>query len=346
MKLVSQILVASLTVSFLGACDSSKNPVYVPMEKIVNEEVSEKPTDFNIFNPKVDILFVIDNSGSMQSVQQAMANNAQRFADEMSRVSILDYHIGVLSTDMDNCTYSGSGSKKCGFLIGYPTYVEKTTPDLVSTLAGRMVLGTNGSPSEVMFTPVMAALAPALEAGYNKGFYRQDAFLAVIFITDANEQSRVSPEEFLRFLTTKKSDPAKVLGYGVIRKLAEEKSCSGSEDLDEKLETFLSKVVNGDDRQSNVLSLCDADYGPKLAAFARDIVKRTAGSVKLSRRPILRTLRVFYGTQEIPNDAKTGWVYVPSDNSISLSEGIEWDMTQGAGVGLRIDFEAADLMPQ
>lgn len=345
MKLFSQVLAATLTVTVLGACEGSKNPPYTPMEVITNDEVSEKPTDFNVFNPRVDILFVIDNSGSMQSVQQAMANNAQRFADEMSRVSILDYHIGVLSTDMDNCMFSGGG-KKCGFLVGQPTFVQKSTPDLVTTLASRMVLGTNGSATEVMFSPVMTALSTTMETGYNKGFYRQDAFLAVIFITDANEQSQYSPDDFMRFLVQKKGDPAKVLGYGVIRKLAEEKTCDGSEDLDDKLETFLGKVVNGDVRQSNVLSLCDADYGPKLAAFAKDIVKRTAGSVKLSRRPILRTLRVFYGTQEIPNDAKTGWVYVPSDNSLALAEGIEWDTTQGTNVGLRVDFEAADLMPQ
>jgi hypothetical protein len=344
MKLVN-VLATTVLIAIIAGCSGSTNPKLTPKETITKDEVSEKPADFTVFNPRVDIIIVIDNSGSMDSVQQALAANAQRFADEMSKVSILDYHIGVVTTDMYNCMFSGGGNK-CGYLVGNPRYVEKTTPDLVRSLSQRMIVGTNGSATEEMFSPVQAALSAQLETGWNAGFYRQDAFLAVIFITDANEQSSLSPDDLIRVLNQKKGDPNKVLAYGVIRKLAEEKTCDGSENLDEKLESFLSKVVNGDIRQSNVLSLCDPNYGSKLATFAKDIVKRSAGVVKLNRRPIETTIRVFYGSQEIPNDAKVGWVYVPSNNTIALSEGIEWDTTQGTGVGLKIDFEAADLSGQ
>ncbi|WP_373999173.1 VWA domain-containing protein [Bdellovibrio bacteriovorus] len=335
MKFVSKALCFVVAFGALSGCGSD-SPDLIGKAILKNEEFQEKPKDFTVFNPKVDILFVIDSSGSMSEAQANLSRNAYAFADAISKVSILDYHIGVITTDMDDCR------NHCGKLVGLPTFVEKTTPNLVTSLARRMEVGTNGSASEEMFGPVVEALSPSLEVGANMGFYRQDAFLAVIFITDAKDQSRFAPQDFLQILTTKKGDASRVLGYGVIRTLAQEKVCAASEDLDEKLEVFLESVVNGDKAQKNILSLCSPDYGVKLAEFAKDIVKRTAGTVKLSRTPDVKTIKVSYGTQVIPNSLTEGWVYEPSTNSILLSEGIVWNV-QGPGVGLTIDFEAIDM---
>lgn len=341
MNLVKKTLCSFVAFSAILGCgaESSKNMI-VPQSIFPKEEFSEKPKDFTVFNPKVDILFVIDSSGSMDTVQNNLSRNAYLFADAISKVSILDYHIGVLTTDMDayNCRTD------CGRLQGIPSFVEKSTPDLVGSLSRRMIVGTSGSATEQMFSPVIAALSPPLESTDNQGFYRQDAFLAVIFITDAMDQSDFSPKEFLQFLNTKKGDSSRVLGYGVIRTLAEEKICIGMEDLDSKLEDFLSAVSNGDKNQKNILSLCTADFGVKLAEFAKDIVRRSAGTVKLSRIPNPKTIKVTYGTQEIPNSVTTGWVYQPSTNSILLAEGIDWQY-QGQNVGLSIDFEVVDVAP-
>ena len=95
-----------------------------------------------------------------------------------------------------------------------------------------------------------------------------------------------------------------------------------------------------------MLSLCSRSYGARLAEFAKDIVRRTTGSVPLSRVPNEKTIRVFYGNQEIPNDARVGWTYEPSKRAIALAEGIEWDLTQGPNTELRIDFDAVDMNAQ
>ncbi|ASD63406.1 hypothetical protein [Bdellovibrio bacteriovorus] len=337
----SSIKALSLLMAFamVSGCGNESTKL-IPKAKINKEEVSEKPADFAIFNPKVDILFVIDNSASMDDAQSNLSRNAAAFADGISKVSILDYHIGVLTTDMA-CRYSNKPDA-CGKLVGTPSFVQNSTPNLVSILSSKMMVGLDGDVSEMMFSPVVAALSPPLDVGVNAGFYRQDAFLAVIFITDAKEQSTLSPKDFQQFLNTKKGDPNKVLAYGVINKLAEEDICPSSESLDGKLEEFLGSVVNGDKAQTNVLSLCAPDFGVKLAEFARDIVRRTAGSVKLSRTPNEKTIVVKYGTQVIPNSVTEGWVYEPATRSILLAEGIKWDY-QGPGVGLTIDFEAIDI---
>lgn len=329
--------VSAFTV-FSGCGNSyTSGKLLVPKETITKEEVSEKPKDFEAFNPKVDILFVIDNSGSMTEAQENVSRNAFMFADAISKVSILNYHIGVVTTDMDNC------STHCGRLIGLPRYLDKSTPNFVEVLSNRMEVGINGSGTEALFGPVQAALGPGLENSFNNGFYRQDAFLAVIFITDAMDQSRISGEELMQFLKTKKVEPKRVLGYGVIRKLKEKDICfKDVEPLDGQIEDFLAKVVNADANQNNVLSLCDTNFGAKLAGFAADIVKRATGSVRLSRVPNPKTIKVFYGNQEIPNDPKKGWVFQASTNSILLGDEIDWQ-DQGLNVGLKIDFEVIDL---
>lgn len=46
---------------------------------------------------EVDILFVVDDSGSMRAHQATLAKNIDRFVDAFAKKSIVDFHIGVLS---------------------------------------------------------------------------------------------------------------------------------------------------------------------------------------------------------------------------------------------------------
>ncbi len=332
----SVLAVGLLSALPLMSC-SDKSPHLVPVAKLKTEDKQEKPKGFISFNPKVDILFVIDNSGSMEPTQQMLALNIDKFAQGIANTSILDFHIGVLTTDMQECT------KSCGRLIGNPSFVTKQTPDLIQTLVNNFLVGISGDAIEMMFAPVVAALSSPLESGVNKDFYRQDAMLAIFFITDAAEQSAISEADFLKFLVDKKMDEKKILAYGVLRKIAEFPPCPGSESLTNKLESFLDSVTNTDAFRGNVLSLCSTDYGTKLAEYAKDIVKRSASVVRLNRLPQRNSIVVKYGTQEIPNDPTRGWVYEPSTNSLILSETINW-YAQPLGTELTVDFEVYEPM--
>ncbi len=46
------------------------------------------------FNPAVDILFVIDDSLSMEKHQKNLSNNIKLFVDELAKVKAIDFHIG------------------------------------------------------------------------------------------------------------------------------------------------------------------------------------------------------------------------------------------------------------
>lgn len=339
MQLHKNLILAGLSSVMMFAC-APESPKLQPKEEYRQDQVSEKPKDYEIFTPKVDILFVIDSSGSMDEEQNKLSRNAQEFANAISKIGFLDFHIGVITTDMqyDHC------QTECGKLKGRDVYYTKSTPNFVRELSNTLVVGTRGSGTEVMFSPVQAALSPPLVNGENAGFYRPDAFLAVIFLTDAGEQSRIAPTDFYNFLVGLKGDSRKVLSYGVIRKYVERYVCtSSSEDsqITRILEDFLELTVNGGKAQPNVLSLCSADYGTQLAEFAKDIVLRSSGKVKLAGVPIPGTIVVRYGTQIIPNSVQTGWTFETSTNSITLSDGIIWE-DQGSGVGLTVDYKSID----
>jgi hypothetical protein len=337
------VLLISLLFFGLAGCSNSSDPSQKLIAEKERASVVEKPKAFEEFNPRVDILFVIDNSGSMSDAQENLSQNAFVFSEALAKAPLLDYHVGVTSTSMERCDIPLDGS--CGTLFGDPAFITRQTPDQVEVLSRRMVMGTNGSFTEMMFNPVLRALSPALAADKNKDFFRKDAYLAIIFITDAEEQSfGVTADSFFKKLVQLKGAKNKVLAYGVMRKVAEAKECSSVEPLrDRKLEDFLAMVVNGDLRQNNILSLCNRRFGSRLAQFANDIVKRSAGRFPLKNFPRLETVKISYGTQEIQPGGLDGWSYESATNSIVLGQGIQWK-PQPLGAKLSIDY--APIKPE
>lgn len=298
--------------------------------------------NYQVLDPRVDILFVVDNSGSMDFHQQNLSANITRFMSAFfSRVSI-DYHIGVVSTDMEQSSYG----KCCGRLIGTPSYIQVSTPlstpDPVTDLSTRLVLGINGSASEKSFDAVMAALSPPMVSTVNQGFLRPEAHLAVIFITDAEDQSLISSTELYNFLVKLKGKSEKVLAYGVIIPSgAEATNCHRDEPREPKfIEQFLSMTYNSG---KNILNLCAADFGDKLSFMAKDIAGQVSNTIFLNKTPNLKTLKVYFGTQLIPNDASIGWSYDSSLNAIYFGDSLLLDPNQPKGTKITIDFEVVPI---
>ena len=50
---------------------------------------------------KVDIVWVIDNSGSMSSIQQSVIQNANLFIQEFTKIRGLDWRMALVSTSVD-----------------------------------------------------------------------------------------------------------------------------------------------------------------------------------------------------------------------------------------------------
>jgi hypothetical protein len=164
--------------------------------------------------PRADILFVIDNSGSMSSRQQNLANNFGSFM-QFANSQGLDYHIAVVSTDvieesvqpMSLCPDvaqrpDGMQEGQCGFFADGNAF-DSTNPMMDPTwriitrttlpspeMALRTIIdqGAHGSGFEQGLDAAYRALSGAkISVGWNAGFLRPDAYLAIVIVSDDDD---------------------------------------------------------------------------------------------------------------------------------------------------------------
>jgi hypothetical protein len=152
---------------------------------------------------EVDILWVVDNSASMIEEQTNLANNFGSFIDFIND-SLIDYHIGVISTDMEEDPGGGCANPgHCGELQGTPKVIDRDTqPDPETAFAANVMVGTDGGGFEMGILAAHAALTDPLVSGANAGFLREGASLAVIFVSDEDDNSYGAIDYFVRFFSS------------------------------------------------------------------------------------------------------------------------------------------------
>jgi hypothetical protein len=314
-----------------------------PKAHIVPDNTEEKVIQDNtqVFDPKVDILFVVDNSGSMQTHQANLSANISKFTSTFTKSSVLDYNIGIVTTDMD--TYNFRGKACCGELVGAVKVVNKATQNADRILSQNFLVGTSGSADEMSFDPVVSALSPPNLNAANAGFYRPNASLVVIFLTDAEDQSRQTNAAGLyKFLVDlKNGNQDKVLGYGVLVPTNNSGRCDRDEPntTPNRIENFLSMVVNN---KNNIMNICDPDYGSRLANMAKDIADKVGNIIYLDLPPDVSSIRVTYGTADLPKNFETGWSFDVQKNAIMLGSKINWS-SQPSGSRIKVFYNAATL---
>ncbi len=162
---------------------------------------------------KVDLLFVIDDSTSMEDEQSSLIAAFPRFVEDIEEglATVDSYHVGVVTTDtyMHNapgCTGlghlvtrtggQGSSARNCAPFASGRRYIDETEPDLADKFACAAQVGTRGMPGEAQVGAVLQALNPvnAMAKSCNTGFVRDDALLVVILISDEDDSESCYPE--------------------------------------------------------------------------------------------------------------------------------------------------------
>lgn len=329
------ILLIGILASF-GCSDTNKSTKLIRIPKKVQEKDDRKGDVQNAFFPTVDILFVVDDSGSMQGFQDNLAQNIDLFVASLKSLAVLKYHIGVVTTDMDD-------DERSGRLYAYgsnPLFVDSSTLGGDLILRSNLMVGTNGSASEEMFSPVKAALSSPLVDSTNAGFYRSNAHLAVIFLTDSEDQSDLSPGEIFDFLKSlKRGDDRKVMSYGVVIPSGVS-GCSRDYGEPTKIESFVD-MANAGSGSRRIFNICDPDFGKHLTKIRDDMVSQIGLFIYLDELPAVDTIQVFWGTQQIDSDYDKGWVYDNKRNAIHLGKDIE--LLEQPGAELVVRFKPAKL---
>jgi len=155
---------------------------------------------------KVDLLFVIDNSGSMADEQLNLAASVPGFINAMQNelAETEGYNIGVITTDLyifdvscaplsigNLVTRTGgefSSNQQCApYSSGLRFMTENDNLDNKFNCAARV--GVSGDGDERPMEALLTALRPPLTdaGGCNEGFLREDALLVVVIITDEED---------------------------------------------------------------------------------------------------------------------------------------------------------------
>ena len=157
-----------------------------------------------ITKQEVDVLWVIDNSCSMIEEQTSLVNNFDAFINYFLD-SKLDWHIGVTSTDMTPGDIPGNHGTLN--MIGDLKFIDENTPNPVQVFSQLASMGTAGSGIEEGVTATYGAIAVHDGCEHNKGFYREDATLSVVVISDEEDYSTdPTLNEFISWLQALKAD--------------------------------------------------------------------------------------------------------------------------------------------
>ncbi len=145
-----------------------------------------------------DILFVIDNSGSMSEEQALLQSGFPSFTSALNTYSggTLDWHVAITSTDI-----ATAGAGKQGDLVAFSgmpagTYYLDNTMDITAANAAfqaTVMLGIAGSGDERGIAGARMTAQRELTASTTRGFMRTDTPFSVIVLSDEDERSSQDP---------------------------------------------------------------------------------------------------------------------------------------------------------
>ncbi|MBC7457321.1 MAG: hypothetical protein H7235_03525 [Bdellovibrionaceae bacterium] len=102
-------------------------------------------------NANVDILFVIDNSGSMKEEQ---AKIAQVFSGFIAQVSHMNWRIAITTTDTSSADVACNKGNLCVMESAPSTryFIDSSTPNVNQVFIEKIQVGTTGSGTELGLT--------------------------------------------------------------------------------------------------------------------------------------------------------------------------------------------------
>ncbi|XXF75484.1 VWA domain-containing protein [Myxococcaceae bacterium GXIMD 01537] len=258
----------------------------------------------------VDILWIVDDSGSMANQRRTLTDNFARFLEKLLELHV-QFHIGVTSTNHQDG----------GALRGATKVITPTTPDPRGVFLQNMTFPSDSrSRLEQGLRMMELALAEPLLSGANAGFLRPGAALAVIAVTDEDDGSYGDPAHYARFLRgVKGPGNENLVSFSIIGGTTPDGCYAPGEEayyggLAEPAFRYSALAA----RTGGVIgSICDASFETTLLRIAEalDTLRRV---FPLSLKPDPATLSVRVNGAPVPRDVVNGWQYREETRSVAF----------------------------
>ena len=335
----------------IRSTDRAAPTITVPMcgEGTLETDVTDTFTQTS--GQEVDVLMVIDDSGSMCNLQDRLTANINEFINQAQEWEN-DYHIGVtlccITQDDRRCKVPGG-------LITEHEPRRWVTPDNWSELFDNASPGCSGDPIEAGLEAAFMALTlpnthlgdpcgsdrdcrapdtclPDLQrcGGRNAGFMRQDAALEIIMFSDEEDQSPAPPDFYVDFFKSIKGYANE--NFMHVHAIVGDKDTGCS--LDDGSAQYGNRYIYVAEQTGGIFaSICSHDF-----AEAMTEIGGMAFGLKvqffLSRAADPATIEISVNGTPCP----TGWLYDPNSNSVIFDEGGSCMPQEGDEI--KIEYEA------
>lgn len=317
--------------------EDSDLPTLLPLaaETLVEAEHDElyvQPTP-----AKLDLLWVVDNTASMKDEREALRTSISSFLSQADALGI-DYRMGVTTTgvgaappgnDTEPCPGGVSGGE-AGRLFpvdhSRPRIVDPSMPDRAAVLAANVEVGGCHSIEQGLEAARLALSPPLVDNpdhprtpepnDGNLGLVRPDAALAVVLVSDEDDQSPGGVDALIRSLRrVKRSSP---MTFSAI--VAPPGGCASAVEPGTRYLSAVSAIGGV------AASVCDSDWSGSLAAIADDLFRERNRFV-LEARAEPSSLVVTL--DDVPTSA---WTYDDATHAIVF------DTPPSPGVRVRIRY--------
>ncbi len=227
---------------------------------------------------KLDIIWIIDNSGSMADEQQALGINFSSFIDDFITKNV-DFKMGITTTD------TSSPALKGRIVPGSDTKLTSVNAkanesQFKSDFKNLIKVGTSGSGHE----KGLEASQGFMER-YGTSFIRPDAYLVFVILSDEEDQSSGTVSLYTDYLKSFKSDAGLVKVYSIVDVFKTNCCQSG-------ISTGAERYIWASKNTGAVFSDIRNDFHSSLSAMGDQIIN-LLDSFPLANDPLVDSLKVY-----------------------------------------------------
>jgi hypothetical protein len=272
-------------------------PPVVTTPTVVLNDRSEFFTQDTSKNGDVDILWVIDDSGSMADEQDALARNFKSFIDQFIAKDI-DFKMAITTTDatsIRNGKMVGDSSK----LTSASAKGNKTA--FINNFTKWVKVGTSGSGSEQGLKT-----STSFTDRYASSFLREDAYFVVVYLSDEEDQSDKKVSEYIAKLQALKKNKGMVKAYSVVTQQIV---------LNRSWETIGNRYMEVSRATAGTISDIHTDFSSTLLDMGGKIVN-LIDRFALAEAPYENNIEVFVNNIKKEN----GWIFDSTQRTVKFNE--------------------------
>lgn len=281
------------------------------------------------YNNQVDIVLIVDNSSSMQKYQENLVVQMPRFIERLNGLK-MDYRIAVITSSLQPANDGGD-------FIGDPAYVTHQDKDIVSHLQDRILFSKNGSALSAPLKNFLNIFESETLKERAPDFLRPEALFVLITLSDDNDRSTITPEEFIKrvdVIKPKFRDGGRSWFYNYVGVLSKDSPC---ENLHGILTPGVDHVYLSQTTKGVMDEICANTLERAVNNIRSRIVERVT-DYKLEQKPKVETIKVYLEDKLIDQSDENGWSYIQEGNLVRF----HGSAIPSSELRVRVDYERVD----